>query len=82
MQYTGLKDKNWVEVYEGDICLYQHFPDDVVVIIFDEDLLTFKSTVVYDGVYCDDSFFIKSDSRRYEIIWNIYENEELLNKSI
>lgn len=67
MQYTGLKDKNGVEIYEGDIVKYwapQYKPDIISVIKFD------KKTGGWEG-------FI-GDTKEYKIIGNIYENPELL----
>ena len=79
MQYTGLKDKNGKEIYEGDVCKFYHHPEDVVVFSWDDELLSYKATVVSEGIYCEDYFQIKSDSKKYEIIGNIYENKDLLS---
>ena len=78
MQFTGLYDKNGKEVYEGDICKYYHHPNDVVVISYDEELLSNKATVVSDGIYCEDYIFIKTDNFKFEVIGNKWENPELI----
>ena len=71
MQYTGLKDKNGKEIYEGDIL---DIGNNAVVEFFDG-----KFHPVYDGgksEAMEDEF----KSYKCEIIGNIYENKNLLNK--
>lgn len=70
MQYTGLKDKNGKEIYEGDIL--QRLNGNLDVVIFDS------------GSYCvkhkeGDMDFL-AFKNYFEILGNIYENPELLNK--
>lgn len=79
MQYTGLKDKNGREIYEGDI-----------LSVIADAVLQYRK-VYWDGIMC--GFFTENisfpDDTRYgfpwlshcykfEVIGNIYENPELI----
>ncbi|MGG5340190.1 hypothetical protein IGJ48_002902 [Enterococcus pernyi] len=83
MQSTGLKDKNGVEIFEGDI----------VLISVDNgfDYLDNKKTVVqksefHSGLICKSltnrmeyRVFKRNEAAyEYEVVGNIYENSELL----
>ena len=79
MQYTGLKDKDGKEIYEGDVVRIWADPKDyngykghnyIGVVEWDEFILGF---ILSDGHGLKDFEFI-------EIVGNIYENPELLNK--
>ncbi len=66
-EYTGRKDKNGKEIYEGDI-------------IKDESELIFK-IVFFRGCFCfkdHDQHYIITTPEDLEIIGNIHENPELL----
>ncbi len=65
MQYTGLKDKNGKEIYEGDILRKTTDRRKKSVVAWD------KKLAMFDGF---DTF----EMERIEIIGNIYENPDLL----
>ena len=73
MQYTGLKDKNGKEIYEGDIV--QHTNGWTGVIIWNQDDCAFISESIHDK---KETAWLAEDIQ--EIIGNIYENPELLEK--
>ncbi|EIA7346417.1 hypothetical protein K7S29_002839 [Listeria monocytogenes] len=76
MQYTGLKDKNGKNIFEGDI---------VGIIVYDRlDWISIKGTVVFlNGAWLvvDVGHFaitLYSETNEIEIIGNIHENLDLL----
>jgi len=76
MQYTGLKDKNNKEIYEGDI-LFESFGERYYKVVFENG--SFRAE--FEGDFEEHSFdLIDVVLHRCEIIGNIYENPELIKE--
>ena len=79
MQYTGLKDKNGKEIYEGDICISTEEDSYCVETIRNGEILWNNEKAYFKIEYFDDSFRNMSllHQIELEIIGNIHENPEL-----
>lgn len=81
MQYTGLKDENGKEVYEGDIveatyCVdgcYYDTEDEYGVIQWDDKQCGFNIMFKDELLSSPISYYVS-----FEVVGNIYENPELL----
>jgi hypothetical protein len=63
-QFTGLKDKNGVEIYEGDILQLHEYGD------------VYKEIIYRNGCFCVHGF--NWNKQACEVIGNCFENPDLL----
>jgi uncharacterized phage protein (TIGR01671 family) len=74
MQFTGLKDKNGKEIYEGDILKHDLWGLDTVV--WDDECAMFRCK--NEGNGCHDITLAHHQLNRTKVVGNIYENPEYL----
>ena len=88
VQYTGIKDKNGTEIYEGDIIKKYNPFTEIVCIKWNKPTVSYVFATQFNtilGSGGDDLDWINTKSHMdtdIEVIGNIYENKELLEDNI
>lgn len=88
-QYSGLKDKNGVEIYEGDIVIVENYnhhgknPKKVMFVYYDNLTAQYCTKIEKTNFKIEDLIMENQPlffAHSIEVIGNIYENPELLEQ--
>lgn len=81
MQYTGLRDKNGREIYDGDVVRYECcFESYVEEVIYDDKHCNFGTIDKDEKTFSFDALISDFDVDCFEVVGNKYENLELLGE--
>lgn len=75
MQYTGLKDKNGKEIYEGDIVGFK-WTKRLYVVTY----RVYDASFILENDEWEETIHLSLDKDDFEVFGNIHENPELLEK--
>lgn len=90
MQYTGLKDKNGKEIYEGDVATKQSARGNDIIgdVYFDQGMFRIRWGLMKGGKLADSGrtdgvhqYLSSVLTGGWEVIGNVFENPELLERS-
>lgn len=82
LQYTGVKDKNGKEVYDGDVFIHTGQKFEVIWYSTRFIGIDHKDYAITDGYCCYVDCQYKDGSSSIEVIGNVYDNPELSRKRI